>query len=69
MSSSIKVFGHDPFMITLPVSLVLHAGLFAMNFSPPLPSKSPESPTFDVTMVVPSSIEAPDKADFVANSN
>lgn len=69
MSSSIKFFGHDPLLVTIPASLVLHAGLFAMNFSPPIPPKAPKSPTFDVTMVVPSSVKAPKKADFFANSN
>lgn len=69
MSSSIKIFGHDPMIIALPVSLVLHAGLFAMNFSPPTPPKTPKSPTFDVTMVIPSKAEEPKKADFFANSN
>jgi len=69
MSSSINFFGHNPLMVTLPVSMVLHAGIFAMNFSPPIPPKAPKSPTFDVTMVKPSLSEAPKKADFFANSN
>jgi len=69
MSSSIKFFGHDPLVFALPFSLVLHAGLFAMNFRPPTPPKAPKSPTFDVTMVMPQSVDAPDKADFFANSN
>ncbi len=69
MSASIKIFGHDPLVVALPVSLLLHAGLFAMNFRPPTPPKAPKSPTFDVTMVVPQSVKAPDKADFFANSN
>jgi len=69
MSSSIKIFGKDPLVFALPFSLVLHAGLFAMNFKPPVPPKAPKSPTFDVTMVMPQSVDAPKKADFFANSN
>lgn len=69
MSSSIKFFGHDPLVVALPVSLVFHASLFAMGFMPPIPPKAAKSPTFDVTMVVPTNVEAPKKADFFANSN
>jgi len=40
-----------------------------MGFRPPDFPASPPSPTFDVTMVMPQNVDAPDKADFVANSN
>lgn len=69
MSSSIKIFGRDPLLITIPVSLLLHAGLYAMGFRPPEFPDSPPSPTFDVTMVMPQDVKAPEKADFIANSN
>jgi protein TonB len=69
MSSSIKIFGRDPLYLTIPISLLLHAGLYAMGFRPPDFPASPPSPTFDVTMVMPQNTDAPDKADFVANSN
>ncbi len=69
MSPSIKLFGHDPLMVTLPVSIALHAGAAAMNFLPPTPPKAPKAPTFDVTMVIPQAVDAPDKADFFANAN
>ena len=69
MSSSIKIFGRDPLYLTIPISLLLHAGLYAMGFRPPDFPDSPPSPTFDVTMVMPQNVDAPDKADFVANSN
>ncbi len=69
MSSSIKIFGHDPLVFTLPFSLLLHAGIFAMNFTPPVPPKAPKSPVFDVTMVTPQAVDAPKNADFFANSN
>ena len=35
MSSSIKIFGKDPLLFTIPASLLLHAGLYAMGFRPP----------------------------------
>ena len=69
MSASIKIFGRDPLYLTIPISLLLHAGLYAMGFRPPDFPDSPPSPTFDVTMVMPQNVDAPDKADFVANSN
>lgn len=69
MSSSIKIFGKDPLFFTIPASLLLHAGLYAMGFRPPEFPESPPSPTFDVTMVMPQDVKAPDKADFMANSN
>ena len=69
MSSSFKIFGRDPLLYTIPASLLLHAGLYAMGFRPPDFPDSPPSPTFDVTMVVPQNVKAPDKADFMANSN
>ena len=69
MSSSIKFFGKDPLLFTIPASLLLHAGLYAMGFRPPEFPETPPSPTFDVTMVMPQNVDAPDKADFLANSN
>jgi protein TonB len=69
MSSSIRIFGKDPLYITIPVSLMLHLGLYAMGIRPPDFPESPPSPTFDVTMVMPQNVKAPDKADFAANSN
>lgn len=69
MSSSIKIFGHDPLLITVPISLLLHAGLYAMGFRLPDYPEAPKSPTFDVTMVIPQNADIPDKADFIANSN
>lgn len=69
MSSSIKIFGRDPLIFTIPVSLLLHVGLYAMGFRPPDFPEAPKSPTFDVTMVMPSNTKAPDEADFVANNN
>ncbi len=69
MSSSIKIFGRDPLIFTVPISLVLHVGLYAMGFRPPEFPDAPQSPTFDVTMVMPSNALEPENADFVANSN
>ncbi len=69
MSSSIKIFGKDPLFFTIPISLLLHVGLYAIGFKPPEFPESPPSPTFDVTMVTPQDIKAPEKADFMANSN
>lgn len=69
MSSSIKIFGHDPLLFTIPVSLVVHAGLYAMGFRIPELPEQPDSPTFDITIVMPQNVEAPDEADYIANSN
>jgi len=51
------------------VSLLLHAGLYAMGFRPPDFPPSQPSPTFDITMVAPQNSKAPDDADFMANAN
>lgn len=68
--SSIKIFGHDPLVFTIPISLVTHAVFgFGVSFGLPDVPKSPKAPTFDVTMVMPQNTDAPDKADFLANSN
>lgn len=69
MSSSIKIFGRDPLVFTIPISLALHVGLYAMGFKMPDYPDTPRAPVFDVTMVNPQSVKAPDKADFIANSN
>ncbi len=69
MSSSIKIFGHDPLVFTIPISLALHVGLYAMGFGLPDYPKPPKSPVFDIVMVDPQTGEAPKKADFIANSN
>lgn len=69
MSSTIKIFGHDPLVFTIPISLALHAGVIAMNFGmPDLPERA-KSPVFDIVMVNPQIGEMPKEADFVANSN
>jgi len=67
--SRFKVFGKNPLYLTIPASLLLHAGLYAMGFRPPDFPAAPPSPTFDITMVVPQNVEAPDDADFIANAN
>lgn len=67
--SSFKIFGKDPLLVTIPVSLMLHVGLYAVGFRPPDFPASKPSPTFDVTMVMPQDVEAPDNADFIANAN
>ncbi len=69
MSSSIKIFGRDPLVFTIPISLALHAGLFAMGFGMPDAPSRPKAPIFDITIVNPQNVKAPDKADFLANSN
>ncbi len=69
MSSKFKIFGKDPLYVTVPASLLLHAGLYAMGFRPPDFPSAPPSPTFDVTMVIPSDMQAPVDADFIANAN
>ena len=70
MASSIKIFGRDPIVFTLPVSLVTHAAFgLGISFGVPDAPVAPKAPTFDVTMVVPQNVKAPDKADFFANSN
>lgn len=67
--SKFKIFGKDPLLITIPLSLLLHAGLYAIGFRPPDFTAAPPSPTFDITMVMPQNAEAPDEADFIANAN
>jgi len=69
MSSRFKIFGKNPLYMTIPASLLLHAGLYAMGFRPPDFPAAPPSPTFDITMVVPQNVDAPDDADFIANAN
>lgn len=69
MSSSIKILGKDPLVFTIPISLLIHVGLYAMGFKPPEFPDAPKSPTFDVTMVMPQDAPEPENADFVANSN
>lgn len=69
MSSKFKIFGKDPLLVTIPASLLLHAGLYAVGFRPPDFPSAPPSPTFDITMVIPQDVEAPDDADFIANTN
>jgi len=69
MSSTIKIFGHDPLLFTIPASLALHAGLLAMTFAPPAVPPTPKSPVFDITMVNFKDSKAPDNADFIANAN
>jgi len=70
MSSSIKIFGRDPLVFTIPLSLLTHVAVVAsIGFGLPESPKMPKSPTFDVTMVIPQNVDAPDKADFFANSN
>lgn len=68
-SSKIKIFGKDPLYATIPISLMLHAGLYAIGFRPPDFPTAPPSPTFDITIVVPQNADAPDDADFIANAN
>lgn len=69
MSSSIKIFGRDPLFFTIPISLALHAGLYAMGFGmPDIPSK-PKSPVFDIVLVNFDDKKAPKNADFIANAN
>lgn len=68
-SSKLQIFGKNPLYATIPISLLLHAGLYAMGFRPPDFPTAPPSPTFDITMVNPQDVEAPDDADFIANAN
>ncbi len=67
--SSIKLFGHDPLVVTIPVSILFHAGVYAMGFGLPDYPKAPKAPTFDVTMVMAQDTKAPKNADFIANAN
>jgi len=69
MSSTIKIFGHDPLVFAIPISFALHAGLYALGFTAPDRPPSPKSKVFDITMVNVQNVEAPKKADFIANSN
>ncbi len=69
MSSAIKIFGHDPLVFAIPVSLAFHAGLYAMGFTMPDRPSTPKAKVFDVTMVNVQNVAAPKKADFIANSN
>ena len=69
MSSSIKIFGRDPLVITVPISILFHAGIYAMGFGLPDIPPAPKAPTFDVTMVMPQDTKMPKDADFIANAN
>jgi len=69
LMSKLKIFGKDPLYITIPASLLLHAGLYAMGFRPPDFPSAPPSPTFDITIVADQNMEAPDEADFISNAN
>lgn len=69
MPTKIKIFGKNPLYLTIPVSLLLHVGLYAMGFRPPDFPASPPSPTFDITIVTPQDVDVPDDADFIANAN
>lgn len=69
MASPLKVFGRNPLLFTIPLSLVLHAGLYAMGFRLPDIPDAPKSPTLDITIVSKSNAAAPKDADFIANSN
>ena len=66
---SMKIFGYNVLVFTVPVSLAIHAGLFAMGFNLPDTPKAPKAPVFDITMVKFQDSKAPDKADFIANAN
>jgi len=62
-------FIKSPLYLTIPISMMLHAGLYAMGFKPPEYPKT-SSPTLDITMVIPqANVEAPEEADFIANAN
>ncbi len=69
MSSSIKIFGRDPLLVTIPISILFHASVYAMGFGLPDYPKAPKAPTFDVTMVMPQDSKEPKNADFIANAN
>jgi protein TonB len=69
MSSIVKQLGKSVLYYTVPVSFLIHVGLYSLGFRPPNIPEKPQSPTFDVTMVTPQNSEAPDKADFIANAN
>jgi len=69
MSSAIKIFGHDPLVIAVPVSLAFHMGLFAMGFKGADVPMAPKAPMMDITIVTPQNVKMPTKADFMANSN
>ncbi|HIH98195.1 MAG TPA: TonB family protein [Thermoplasmata archaeon] len=69
MSSTVKKISKSPLYFTIPASLLLHAGLYSMGIRPPDFPEAPRAPTFDVTMVIPQNVEAPEKADFIANAN
>jgi protein TonB len=64
-----KIFGRNILVYTIPASLALHAGLFAMNFALPDAPKAPKSPVFDIALVNFADDKAPEKADFIANAN
>ena len=69
MASPLKIFGRNPLIFTIPISLALHAGLYAMGFNLPDIPDAPKSPILDITIVNKSDVEAPKDADFIANSN
>ena len=69
MSTPIKIFGYNPLVITVPISLMLHAGLYAMGFRLPDIPSAPKEPILDIRLVNPSNDKLPIKADFIANSN
>ena len=69
MSSPLRIFGRNPLVFTIPLSLMLHAGLYAMGFRLPDPPVAPKAPILDIRLVNPSNAKAPKQADFIANSN
>ncbi len=69
MSSTIKIFGHDPLVFAIPASLAFHAGLYAMGFTMPDRPMPPKSKNVEYTLVNFQNVEIPKDADFLANSN
>ena len=69
MSSSMKFLGQNILVYTVPTSLAIHAGLYAMGFSPPSIPPTPKAPVFDIALVNFKDDKAPDNADFIANAN
>ena len=68
-SSPMKIFGYNPLVITVPISLMLHAGLYALGFRLPEFHSAPKATVLDIRLVNPSNDKAPKHADFIANSN
>lgn len=66
ISSLIKT---NPFYLTVPASLFVHAVVLGMHFDLPKPGSVKHAPLLDITLVRPNDIKAPDKADFLAQSN